>query len=412
MNLTYNETEELLQSQGKFYIKLGLERIKIILSLLDNPQNKIKIIHIAGTNGKGSVSSVLANILTIAGYKTGLYTSPHLIKYTERIKINNEDIQEDIFAEYISEICSLADKNNIELTEFEILTVCAYKYFYDNKVDIAVIETGLGGRFDATNTSDNKLFSIITSISLDHIDRLGSTIEEIAFEKAGIINNNSKVILVKENKGFKTIKEIANKKNTEIICTDDKIKTIYKNNQNYILYNNKEYEFSLLGSYQNKNMALVIKAIEQLKGNNILISEKAIEEGFKTAKWRARLEYIKNKNLIIDGAHNPDAAKELRKSLDYYFGDEKRIFIYSTLNTKDYKTIAKELFRKKDEIFYYEFNNKNTLKYNDYIKEVKEELNIKRIELKDIHEILKQNTLKVISGSLYMIGELYSLEII
>ena len=192
--MNYVEAKELLTSQGKFHIKLGLERVQAVLKLLGNPQDKVKIIHVAGTNGKGSVCSIVANILKCAGYKVGLYTSPHLVEYTERIRINNEEISQEDFATYIEKICALADKHNIHLTEFEILTVMAYKYFADKKVKIAVIETGLGGRFDATNVTKKTFISVITSISLDHTDRLGDTVEKIAFEKAGIIKPKSIVI--------------------------------------------------------------------------------------------------------------------------------------------------------------------------------------------------------------------------
>ena len=185
--MNYEQAKELLTSQGKFHIKLGLERVQAVLKLLKNPQDKVKIIHVAGTNGKGSVCSIVANILKCAGYKVGLYTSPHLVEYTERIRINNEEIPQNIFADYIEKICNLADEHEIHLTEFEILTVMAYKYFADNKVKIAVIETGLGGRFDATNVTKKTFISVITSISLDHTDRLGDTVEKIAFEKEGII---------------------------------------------------------------------------------------------------------------------------------------------------------------------------------------------------------------------------------
>ena len=149
--MRYEEAVKLLTSQAKFQIKLGLERVNKILNILDNPQNKIKVIHIAGTNGKGSVSSILSNILKHSGYKIGLYTSPHLVKYTERINVDGLDIKEETFTKYIEEICNLANEKDIELTEFEILTVCAFKYFFDEQVDIAIIETGLGGRLDATN---------------------------------------------------------------------------------------------------------------------------------------------------------------------------------------------------------------------------------------------------------------------
>ena len=172
--MKYIDTINLLTSQGKFYINLGLDRISKILDLLGNPQDKLKIIHVAGTNGKGSACTIIAAILVKSGMKTGLYTSPHIYEYTERIKINGYDIKKDDFTRYIFEICKIADENNIHLTEFEILTAVMFKYFADNNVDIAVVETGLGGRFDATNVIKKNLCSIITHIDLDHTEILGN----------------------------------------------------------------------------------------------------------------------------------------------------------------------------------------------------------------------------------------------
>ena len=162
MKADYEKAVSELASQGKFYINLGLDRIKSILNLLGNPQDKVKVIHVAGTNGKGSTCAMLASVLTQAGYKTGLYTSPHLVDYTERIKVNGQDIPKDDFAEKIFEILELAEKNNIHLTEFEILTALAFEYFQEKKADIAILETGLGGRLDATNVVKKPLVSIIT----------------------------------------------------------------------------------------------------------------------------------------------------------------------------------------------------------------------------------------------------------
>ena len=401
--MNYEQAKELLTSQGKFYINLGLERIQSILKLIGNPQEKIKIIHVAGTNGKGSVSSILANILKCAGYKTGLYTSPHLVEYTERIKINNIDISKEDFATYIEKICTIAEKKNIHLTEFEKLTAIAFKYFADNKVKIAVIETGLGGRFDATNVCKKPILSIITSISLDHTDRLGNTIEKIAFEKAGIIKPKSTILTEISNKGFKIIKNTAEEKKVKLIVATNYVNMNYENGNNYVSIEDKKCEFPLLGLYQKANLSIVLQAVEFLK-----IKTEAVIEGLKTAKWPARLEFIKDKNLLIDGAHNPDAAKELRKSLDYYFNNQKRIFLYSTLNTKDYKEIAKILFNKDDEIYYYEFKNKNAISFEEYKNNTPQLRNIKQFNKDQLKEFLLKPELKVVTGSLYMIGELYN----
>ena len=202
MDKTYKDALNLLTSQGKFRIKLGLERISKILNLLGNPQKKLKCVHVAGTNGKGSVCAMLSTILTEAGYKTGLFTSPHIFKYTERIKIDGNEISDDIFAEKIFKIQDLAKQNEIDLTEFEILTAVMFEYFVENGVDITVIEVGLGGRYDSTNVIENPICSIITTIDFDHTERLGDTIEKIATEKAGIIKPNCPVIVHSSNKGL------------------------------------------------------------------------------------------------------------------------------------------------------------------------------------------------------------------
>ncbi len=402
--MTYKQTIEMLQSQGKFYINLGLERILAVLNLFGNPQNSLKVIHVAGTNGKGSVCSTIANILTHNGYKTGLYTSPHLVEYTERIKINNEQISKDDFTNYIENVCSIADANNIDLTEFEILTAAAYKYFYDNKVDFVIMETGLGGRYDATNVCKQPVVSVITSISLDHTDRLGDTTDKIAYEKAGIIKENSKAVVNSDNIGLKVIEQVSKDKNAKLIIAKDNINTTFENGINYVVYNEKKYEFPLLGLYQRQNLSLIFKTIEQLPCK---ISEEGLREGLKTVKWNARLQYIKDKNLIIDGAHNPTAAAELKKSLDYYFKNQKRIFIYSTINTKDYVSIAKMLFNPEDEIYYLNFNYKTAVPFEEYNKKVNFLGNIKQINKEDIPSVLEKNELKILTGSFYMIGEIY-----
>lgn len=407
MNINYEKTIQLLQSQSKFQIKPGLERIAEIMKLLENPQEKIKIIHIAGTNGKGSVCAILSSILTTAGFKTGLYTSPHLVEYTERIKINNKDISKSDFSAYVEKINTIAEQNHIDLTEFEILTAVAYLYFAEQKVDFAIIETGLGGRFDATNICKNPLMSVITSISFDHTDRLGNTIEKIAYEKSGIIKDNSTVITASSNQGFNTIKSIANEKNAKLETPSAEIDFIFENNVNYAIINNKKYEFPLMGLYQKENLALAIKAIEII--NKDEINENTLTSGLKNVNWHARFQYIKERNILIDGAHNPDGAKQLSDNLNYYFPDRKKIFIYSTINTKDYINIAKTLFKENDEIYYLKFTHKNAVPFEKYKNDVTFLKNIKPLEQCELNEILNKEELKVITGSLYMIGEIFPL---
>ena len=214
MNNEYKDSVELLTSQGKFYINLGLERVSSVLELLGNPQDSLKYFHVAGTNGKGSVCAVISSVLEAAGIKTGLFTSPHLFDYTERIKINGVDISKADFARLVFDICKIADENNIHLTEFEILTVMMFKYFAENNVEVVVLETGLGGRFDATNVIKENLCAVITHIDLDHTERLGNTKDKIAFEKAGIIKKGCPVVTCE---GYEAVRDKADECNLFIL---------------------------------------------------------------------------------------------------------------------------------------------------------------------------------------------------
>ena len=246
MEKDYLKAIELLTSQGKFYINLGLDRISEILDLLLNPQDKLKIIHVAGTNGKGSVCAIIASVLKQAGMNVGLYTSPHIFEYTERIKINGKDISKEDFSKNVFEITKLADQHNIHLTEFEVLTAVMFKYFADNCVDVAVVETGLGGRFDATNVIKQNLCSIITHIDLDHTERLGNTKSKIAYEKAGIIKPNCPVFTCE---GYEEIKDRADELNSLFVLVAP-----FEDTGN----------LSIKGEYQQENLSLALAAVRFL----------------------------------------------------------------------------------------------------------------------------------------------------
>jgi len=323
-----------LTSRDQFHIKLGLERISSILELMNNPQDRLNVMHVAGTNGKGSTCAMLASVLSHAGYKTALYTSPHLIKYNERMQINGQEISDKELYKYISEVANLAEKNKIEITEFEILTAAAFKYFYDNGAEYLILETGLGGRLDATNVVKKPILTIITTIDLDHTDRLGNTVELIAAEKAGIIKQDVPVIIAKSNKGFDFVKPIAETLHAEIIIPEDN------------LYNT--YETSLMGEFQQENTALVLCACRYLESAGVVISDEKIREGLKEVNWPARMQYFPELSLVIDGAHNLSGARALRRALDNKFPDKHILWIYSSLNTKDYNSISQLLFRQND----------------------------------------------------------------
>ena len=379
MENSYKNAIDLLTSQGKFYINLGLDRISTVLNLLGNPQDNLKCIHVAGTNGKGSVCAIIASVLDCAGIKTGLYTSPHIFDYTERIKINGVDISKDDFAKYVFEIVKIADENNIHLTEFEILTAVMFKYFSDNKVEVVVLETGLGGRFDATNVIKSNLCAIITHIDLDHTERLGDTKSKIAFEKAGIIKPNCPVFTCE---GYEEIKDKADECNSLFVMVAP-----FEDTTN----------LALKGTCQQENLSLALTAVRQLFPK---ISEEIIQEGIKKVKHPCRFQICRD-DLIIDGSHNPNGAMALRESLDLYFPNSKRCFVFGCLRNKDYKKMMKILFSKGDEIYFYHFNNKNSCS----IKELQESCEFPSKIFKSLDD-LPQDYLKIVCGSFYMLNEI------
>ena len=393
------KADEILTSHEKFHINLGLERISKILALLDNPQDNYKVIHIAGTNGKGSTSKIINEILIKKGVKTGLFTSPHLFSYEERIRINNEKISSYLFDKLTNKIDSLAKENNIELSEFELITAVGFYYFYLKQVEYVVLEVGLGGKFDATNVVKNST-CVITTIDFDHTERLGSNIEEIALQKAGIIKENSNLIVSKENKGYKTIKKIAKEKNAKLIKIPD-VKIEYSD-KNYAIVDNKKYEFNLLGSHQAQNLALALGAINSLDLN---FDDETIKEALKNVKWRFRLEYIKEKNILIDAGHNPSGIKTLANFIEENFKNTKKIYIFGCLKNKAYQEMLDILNPKENELYFFEFNYPNALKYD----ELNEKYQAKKISsLKEIQEIIETNKdLKIFCGSIYMLGKTF-----
>ena len=378
--MNYDEAVKLLTSQGKFRINLGLERIEKILELLDNPQDKLKCIHVAGTNGKGSVCAILSTILKHTGYKTGLYTSPHIFEYTERIQINNRKISKEDFAKYTEKICKLANENKIDLTEFEILTAVMFKYFHDKKVDFAVLETGLGGRFDATNVIKKNICSIITHIDYDHTERLGNTLDKIASEKAGIIKPNCPVIT---SEGYEVFKDTADKNNSLFILTAP-----FENAEN----------LALKGLHQRENLALALACIREFFPQ---ITENTIQTALKNVRNPFRFEYFKDKNMIIDVAHNPNGIEALKQNLDTYFPNSKRRFIFGCLKNKNYSKMINTLFERDDEIYFYHFDYPNSAT----IEELQSVCPYKSQKFKDKFDYT-DGKLTIICGSFYMLKEI------
>ncbi len=376
--MNYQEAIERLTSTGVFYVDLSLDRIRSALEKLGNPQDSLKCIHVAGTNGKGSTCAMLDSILREAGYKVGLYTSPHIFNYTERIKINGQEISQQYFVNLFKEVNS----TKIHLTEFEILTAMMFLYFKRNDVDIVVLETGMGGRFDATNVIKENLCSIITQIDLDHTDRLGKTRDEIAFEKAGIIKHNCPIIT---SMGYEEIRDKADELDSMLLFVSPFV------SQEFV------EALSLKGLHQVENLALVMSAINYLFKE---IDEKTIKEGLRKVKNPCRFEYFEDKNLIVDASHNPNGIKALKENLDWYFPNQQRRFIFGCLKNKDYSKMMEILFKEDDEIYLNEFDYPNACTYEELLSACPVQAQ------KYASQKLTNDKLNIICGSFYMINEL------
>jgi len=356
----YLQVIKYLNSLERFGIQLGLERITKLLELLGNPHKDLKCIHVAGTNGKGSVTTFISEILKNAGFKIGTYTSPHFISLTERIAINGIPIPEVQVAEIVSQkifpAINILTSYLTHPTYFEIITSLAFIYFAQERVDFVVLEVGLGGRLDATNIV-TPLVSVITSINLEHQDVLGESLEEIAYEKAGIIKQGIPVVLGSLPPNVvKIIKKVALSQNSRVYQLGKEIKFIINKTPtaslNYqfkvkgILKEYHHLQTSLLGYHQIINAVTSIGAIEILQADyKFKITTQDIKNGLLQAKIRGRLELIKKNSFsfLLDGAHNPASAGMLRKALEDYFSLRRLIFIIGILEDKDIGGIVREL---------------------------------------------------------------------
>lgn len=347
--MNYEESRKYIQDASSRGSVLGLDNIVNLMNKLGNVQDSLKVVHIAGTNGKGSTSAYITQILIEAGYTVGRYTSPAVFDYMEMFTINNINISEDEYAVNMTIIKKAIDEMEAEHmtlpTPFEIETALAYLYFYRNKCDIAIIETGMGGRLDATNIVKSPLVSVLTSISKDHSRFLGETLEEIAFNKAGIIKNNCPVVsAIQCDEVTKVIKEESIKNNSKLIVCDVLQNVRFNNDKTYGRYvgisNEFNVETSMLGTFQIHNIPTAIETILVLKSEGFLILKENIENGIKNASISGRCERINDTPAIyIDGGHNPGAALNLKNTLEMYFTNRKLVYIIGVLADKDYDTV-------------------------------------------------------------------------
>jgi dihydrofolate synthase/folylpolyglutamate synthase len=417
---TYQQALNYLYHLHLFSCKRGLDNIAVLLQDLGSPQEKLKFIHIVGTNGKGSTAAFIHSILQQAGFKVGLFTSPHLFDFRERIRIGQRLISKKEVREKTDFLRQRIEKLKLKPIFFEVTTALALLYFAERKVDWVVLEAGLGGRWDATNVVIPYI-SVITPISLDHTHKLGRRVEEITREKAGVIKENVPVITNNINKKILAVlRKTCEEKKTELVVVKKNCRILQQNLEGTVFKKGEDiFTLKLLGKHQIENALLAIEVIKELTCHHRLkISTEMIKKGLVKTSWPGRLEIISSSPLIIlDGAHNRAAASRLRQSLKYYFKGQKFIFIIGVLQDKNIRGIFQSLSPLAEIIITTSINSPRAMcperlkeiarKYHPRVKVIPS-LKKALLEAKKIAD--NKKIAICITGSLYLIGEVKELE--
>ena len=348
--MNYAEARVYLDEVSKYGSVLGLENMRELLGRLGNPQDDLKFIHISGTNGKGSVLAYLSTILSGGGYRTGRYISPTLFSYRERIQVDEQKIEKESLAHHVTAIAKAIEEMKAENagnpTAFEVETALAFLYFKEKDCDIVVLETGLGGALDATNIIKTTVMEVIAPISMDHMEFLGDTLEKIAMQKAGIIKPHTAVVSASQEPDARKVLEHVCKENQCSMYMVDPAQitdVLYDVEEQQFSYKNwKNVKITLAGSYQILNAALALEGVEELRRLGYSLTDEQVRNGLYRAVWRGRFTLLsKNPAVIIDGAHNPGAAKELKHSLDLYFKGKNLYYIFGVFQDKDYQEVIR-----------------------------------------------------------------------
>ncbi|NLI60255.1 MAG: bifunctional folylpolyglutamate synthase/dihydrofolate synthase [Clostridiales bacterium] len=425
--MDYNQAIEYIHGTYKFGSKLGLENIKDLLGRLGNPHKKFKYVHIAGTNGKGSVTSMISNILYEAGYKVGMFISPYLENFTERIQVNLNEIPRKELAsitEIVKEkVDEMVASGRNHPTEFEIVTAIGFFYFAQQNVDIAVVEVGLGGRLDATNVVDKPLLSVITSIGFDHMDILGDSLGKITYEKAGIIKPGAPVISYPQLGVVRdVIRKAAVDKGTplfEVSGDQISIKEISMEGNIFdFRYEDRQYrniKLNLIGQHQLLNAATALTAIEVMRDLNLTIPEDAIYKGQSKVRWPGRLEKIhQSPTIIIDGAHNDAGADALANTINTFFPHEKVTLVLGVLKDKEVDAVVRRICPLVHTAIITRPDNPRAMDPNQLGKKVLEYCDKVIIEPKiekaidTSIDVAGQKGIVLICGSLYLVGTVRS----
>ena len=421
--MNYSAALAYLESLGTFGIQLGLKRIEALLAELGNPERRFRSIHVTGTNGKGSTTALLTSILHAAGIRTGMYISPHLVDYPERMTLNGQEISREEFAAMIGKTRFAAEAIQVQgmesPTEFEVLTAAAFLWFAEKQVEMAVVEVGLGGLLDSTNVIAPEI-SVITNVTLEHTDRCGGTVAEIASHKAGIIKTGAPVVTGATGEALTVIEAVAARKysacsvlNREFFVSDV---VIGETEQSFLFSGPAEppqrYRMRLLGRHQADNAALAIHVCQCLAENEPRLTAAAILSGVAEAHWPGRFEILPGApTVILDGAHNPDGVRTLRHTLEAVYPERAIVFLFGVLADKDHGEMARRLFHPSDRAIVVEPNSPRAASACEIADEISGYVAAVSVAA-DIASGLLQAKLWAgpqgivcVAGSLYMIGD-------
>ena len=421
--MNYNQAYECIEEWNKLGSVPGLDSITELCKRLGNPQDELKFIHIAGTNGKGSILCYISTILNSLGYKTGCYVSPTISTYLERFQVNGKYMSKAAFARYVERIKNVCDEMVSEglphPTSFEVETAIAFMYFLDKKCDIVVLECGMGGKLDATNLVTTSLMEVFAHIDMDHMQFLGQTQEDIAREKAGIIKPGTMVVSMPQKEEVSAVlREVAKANNCNYVeVSPEEISSIkYSLKGQSFMLDGAKFTTPLLGTHQIDNAATAVRAIQILGARGIIknATKENIQKGLAQAVWPARLSIVSKKPLIvIDGAHNPDAARRLSDSVDLYFADKRKIFIMGMFRDKAVEEVAGIMCGKADMVLTIATPNNPRALSSVELAGIVAEVNPNVTSLDSVEEAIEMakmfaddNTLILAFGSLSFLGRI------
>lgn len=417
--MTNEEALKEINGRLRFGSKLGLHNITALLNEMGNPQKDLKFVHVAGTNGKGTTCTYIASALRKAGYRVGLYTSPYVVDFRERFVIDGEMIPEDELTKQVEFTASVCNKMEEQITEFEFITALAMNWFKERECDIVVLEVGLGGRFDATNVIDVPEVAVIAHIALDHTQYLGDTIEQIAFEKAGIIKNGGTVAMygAQDEKAMKVFEDICKERNAELVLSDISTLNVEKSDLfgSVFTVNSEKYEIPFSGIHQVYNAVNAINALKLLNKKGFTVTEENIKEGLSSAQIFSRMEILSKEPLILlDGGHNPDCAEALKKVIEENFMGKDIIGIMGMMADKDVDNYLSEVVPFMNKCITVMPDNPRSMTAEDlashcakYCKEaVASKNNEEAVNMAKDYLSSHENAALIICGSFYMAGEI------